>query len=506
MARINNYLIKKLSCVEREESAEAFFAVLKSLHTKMLFTLDKGKRKGIITPHSIIHTLTNKEKHSDLKVFDFELKPLPVANDDDDLVEIGEKIEKHGILAVLDKDGEIEGVITPESIIKYYAHLYSELERELDAVINFSSDEILVADGNGIILRANSIFEENFGVKLSDVIGKSVDELVEKKVFFPSVTRMVIEKGSTQTVIQSKHDGRKLLATGTPAFNEDNTLFRVVVNTRDITRLNNLKRQLEEAELLKNRYQQELVELRQGYLRKNEIVAESGSMQELIKIARRIADVESTVLLTGESGSGKGMVARYIHSCSPRNTKPFTTVNCGAIPENLLESELFGYAGGAFTGALREGKIGKLELANKGTLFLDEITELPLSLQVKLLHVMQEGMICRVGGTKEIKLDLRFIAATNRDITKMVEEGRFREDLFFRLDVIPLHVPPLRERLEDIRPLTELFLEMLNQRYQQQKMINPDVIKYLKSIIGRVISGNWKTWWNGLLSLLKGLK
>ncbi len=194
------------------------------------------------------------------------------------------------------------------------------------------------------------MFEENFGAKLSDVLGKSVDELEKKRLFFPSVTRLVLESKSSRTVIQSQRDGRKLLATGTPAFYEDGSIFRVVVNTRDITRLNNLKKQLEEAELLKNRYRQELIELRQDALWGRDIIAISPAMKRLLEMAGRIAAADSTVLLTGESGSGKGMIARYIHDNSLRRGKPFTVVNCGAIPENLLESELFGYAGGAFTG------------------------------------------------------------------------------------------------------------------------------------------------------------
>jgi transcriptional regulator with PAS, ATPase and Fis domain len=325
------------------------------------------------------------------------------------------------------------------------------------------------------------VFEENFGAKLSDVLGKSVDELEKKRLFFPSVTRLVLESKSSRTVIQSQRDGRKLLATGTPAFYEDGSIFRVVVNTRDITRLNKLKKQLEEAELLKNRYRQELLELRQDALWGRDIIAVSPAMKRLLEVAGRIAAADSTVLLTGESGSGKGMIARYIHDNSLRRGKPFTVVNCGAIAENLLESELFGYAGGAFTGARREGKIGKLELATEGTLFLDEITELSPELQVKLLHVLQEGLITRVGGTREIKLNLRFIAATNRDITALVEKGLFREDLYYRLDVIPLTIPPLRERKEDIRPLAEAFLEKLGKKYHKQKYFTDENYAYLEN-------------------------
>jgi PAS domain S-box-containing protein len=439
-----------------------------------------GVVSAVITYESALEAIDQAENAKSLKAADIVVSPLPVVDADARWPEFMAALQENFVLAVTKAGGNIVGVIPSAGMFKNIVVKTLELEREIDAIINFSSDEIFVADGSGKVLRANSQFEENFGVKLSSVLGSNVSDLEKKKIFTPSVTRLVIDKKSTQTVIQSRRDGRKLLATGTPAFNEDGSVFRVIVNTRDITKLNNLKLQLEEAELLKNRYRQELVELRQGYLNSGDIVASSQAMLELLKVATRIATVDSTVLLTGESGVGKGMIARYIHNTSLRSEKPFTVVNCGAIPENLLESELFGYAGGAFTGARREGKIGKLELANEGTLFLDEITELPLNLQVKLLHVIQEGIINRVGGTKEIKLNLRFIAATNRDIARLVEEGKFREDLYFRLDVIPLQVPPLRERTDDIRALTDQFLDRLNNRYQQQKQLSEEVYRCLK--------------------------
>lgn len=440
----------------------------------------EGVVSAVITYESALEAIDQAENAKSLKAADIVVSPLPVVDADARWPEFMAALQENFVLAVTKAGGNIVGVIPSVGMFKNIVVKTLELEREVDAIINFSSDEIFVADGSGKVLRANSQFEENFGVKLSSVLGSNVSDLEKKKIFTPSVTRLVIDKKSTQTVIQSRRDGRKLLATGTPAFNEDGSVFRVIVNTRDITKLNNLKLQLEEAELLKNRYRQELVELRQGYLNSGDIVASSQAMLELLKVATRIATVDSTVLLTGESGVGKGMIARYIHNTSLRSEKPFTVVNCGAIPENLLESELFGYAGGAFTGARREGKIGKLELANEGTLFLDEITELPLNLQVKLLHVIQEGIINRVGGTKEIKLNLRFIAATNRDIARLVEEGKFREDLYFRLDVIPLQVPPLRERTDDIRALTDQFLDRLNNRYQQQKQLSEEVYRCLK--------------------------
>ncbi|MDY6826200.1 MAG: sigma 54-interacting transcriptional regulator [Bacillota bacterium] len=460
--------------------AEVLEALLQSRCSAVLLT-GEGKIKKVVTAFSLINTLENEVKKADYRAEDLPDGDLPVVSWDSTGRSWIPLLKKSEALVVTGEVGEIAGAITVSGMYDKLVAKTEELERELDAIINFSSDEILVADGRGAILRVNSVFEENFGAKLSDVLGKSVDELEKKRVFFPSVTRLVLESKSSRTVIQSQRDGRKLLATGTPVFNEEGSIFRVVVNTRDITRLNNLKKQLEEAELLKNRYRQELIELRQDTLWGGDIIAVSPAMKRLLEMVGRIAAADSTVLLTGESGSGKGMIARYIHDNSLRRGKPFTVVNCGAIPENLLESELFGYEGGAFTGARREGKVGKLELANEGTLFLDEITELPLELQVKLLHVLQEGLITKVGGTREIKLNLRFIAATNRDITALVEKGLFREDLYYRLDVIPLTVPPLRERREDIRPLAEAFLEKLGEKYHSQKYFTAEAYAYLEN-------------------------
>lgn len=480
MQQAIDFMIKNPVTIKGTASALEAIEVLIRSEGGLVCLSEDGTRNNIITPYSVMRSLRQEKPLERLRAADLVLKPGPFIAPDASWISFLPDLQMFGALAVLDERGEIGGLVTFNKLLTFLARKNEELERELDAVINFSSDEILVADGKGKVLRANSIFEENFGVKVSTVLGKTVDELEKKKIFFPSVTKLVLDQKNVQTVIQSRRDGRKLLATGTPAFNKDGSVFRVVVNTRDITKLNKLKQQLEETELIKNRYQQELVELRQGYLTSSVIIASSTAMLELIKVAKKIAAVDSTVLLTGESGSGKGMIARYIHNSSPRSEKPFAVVNCGAIPENLLESELFGYAGGAFTGARREGKIGKLELANEGTLFLDEITELPLNLQVKLLHVIQEGVICRIGGTREIGLNLRFIAATNRDIARLVEEGKFREDLFFRLDVIPLQVPSLRERREDIRPLVEQFLEKLAHRYAQNKHFAPEAYEYLE--------------------------
>ncbi len=209
-----------------------------------------------------------------------------------------------------------------------------------------------------------------------------------------------------------------------------------------------------------------------------DIIGNSPVIRKIKEQALRVAKSNSTVLISGESGTGKEIFARAIHFASLRSRGPFINLNCGAIPENLLESELFGYVGGAFTGALNEGKAGKFELADSGTIFLDEIGEMPLHLQVKLLHVLQNREVERVGGSKKIPVDIRIIAASNRDLDIMMQERKFRKDLYFRLGVIPLHIAPLRERKEDIPELTEFFLAKLAGRMNRPIMtISPEVLE-----------------------------
>ncbi|MGB9761947.1 MAG: sigma 54-interacting transcriptional regulator, partial [Caldimicrobium thiodismutans] len=218
-------------------------------------------------------------------------------------------------------------------------------------------------------------------------------------------------------------------------------------------------------------------ELKERYAFKNIIYA-SPEMKEVIKIALKIAPTKATVLLRGESGTGKELLARAIHYASPRANKPFIAINCAAIPETLLEAELFGYEKGAFTGAFTSKK-GKFELADGGTLFLDEIGDLPLSLQAKLLRVLQEQTFEKLGGTKLIKVDVRIIAATHRNLEEMVERGEFREDLYWRLNVIPIFIPPLRERKKDIPLLVNHFIKKFNEIYGKNIKIKPEALEVI---------------------------
>lgn len=212
---------------------------------------------------------------------------------------------------------------------------------------------------------------------------------------------------------------------------------------------------------------------------KYEIIAESEAMQKTLKIVKQISNVDSNVLIEGESGVGKGIISRYIHDTSPRREFPFVTIDCGAIPSNLIESELFGYEKGAFTGADRNGKVGMVQMANQGTLFLDEIGDLPLNLQGKLLRMIQTREIFRVGGVKPIPLNVRVIAATNRKLDDMMEKKLFREDLYYRLKVIVLNIEPLRNRRNDIGPLIKNTLQKNNRRNGVNREFSKDCFKAL---------------------------
>ncbi|MDD2496855.1 MAG: sigma 54-interacting transcriptional regulator [Desulfitobacteriaceae bacterium] len=210
------------------------------------------------------------------------------------------------------------------------------------------------------------------------------------------------------------------------------------------------------------------------------MIVSSSAMTKVIDIVNKVAMVDSNVLIQGESGVGKGMIAKQIHKLSGRHNGPFITIDCGAIPETLIESELFGYEGGAFTGAKKEGKKGLIELGNGGTVFFDEIGELPINLQVKLLRVIQEKRLMRIGGNRSLDINIRVLAATNRDLAELIKLRKFREDLYYRLNVVPILVPPLHNRIEEIKMLTNYFTSKINERYGFHKQFSPETINILE--------------------------
>jgi len=341
----------------------------------------------------------------------------------------------------------------------------TDTEKELEVVLNSASEGIWICDGEARVLKVNPASEWLNNIQASDVIGRTMPELLDEKFIDKSVTLEVLKSGSRFEMPQSTRDGRKLSVTGIPVYDSSGKLFRVVVIEQDITEIYLLTRQLEEKEALTGRYRDQINELQRIELESGRIVAKSICFVNCIQQAMKVSGVDSTVMLLGESGAGKGVIADLIHRNSSRANEPMDKVNCGAIPETLVESELFGYEKGAFTGALKSGKPGYLELADGGILFLDEIGELPVSSQVKLLRFLEDGHVLRVGGTRPLKANVRVIAATNRSLEEMVEEGTFRLDLYYRLNIIPIRIPPLRERRDCILPLVNHYVRFFAEKF-----------------------------------------
>lgn len=349
-------------------------------------------------------------------------------------------------------------------------------------LLESSYDGIWITDHVGKILFANSANAKLLGVPRSELENKTTQELQDEGVFQTSAILEALQtRQQVSKVCNNPRTCLTVLATATPVFNEAGDIQYIFNNVRDITALNEMRESLQDKdEIIRQQNSQlETMKLRLGV---GTIVANSKAFTQVVELARRAATFDgATVLILGESGTGKEVISELIVNTSPRKDKPYLQINCGAIPENLIESELFGYEKGAFTGADAKGRKGLFEAANGGTVFLDEIGDLPLHMQVKLLRVLQQKRIIRVGGTETVNLDVRIIAATNKDLKQMVKEGRFREDLYYRLNVVPIEIPPLRDRKEDILPLVNHFLTVANRKYHTNKSIYSDTIDVLES-------------------------
>ncbi|MDD3653023.1 MAG: sigma 54-interacting transcriptional regulator [Desulfotomaculaceae bacterium] len=357
------------------------------------------------------------------------------------------------------------------------------LNREYCTMFENSFDAMSIADCDGRLILVNPAFERIMGVKKSDALGRRIQDLINEGISDASAALKVFETGKEETVMLNTIKGRQVLSTGIPSYDHSGRIFRVYCNLRDLTELNQFKQKWEQSQKTASKYLFESLPSKKG--KSFKFIAHSKQIKRILETVYRIAAVDSTVLILGESGVGKDIIAQIIHEASPRNSiGPFIKINCAAIPADLLESELFGYEGGAFTGANKDGKAGYFEIAHKGTLFLDEIGELPIKLQVKLLAVIQDQKICKIGGVKGKDVDVRIVAATNRDLEEMVRQGDFREDLYYRLNVVPIIIPPLRERKEDISFLIGHFAELYNKKYNL-------VVKFSKETIELLYKYNW---------------
>lgn len=371
------------------------------------------------------------------------------------------------------------------------------LEIELEGILNASNDNIVITDAEGFVLKVSPNCTTIYGKEAEELIGKSVYELQKRNVFKPSISRQVLEQKKEVQVMQSTLNGRFVMATGIPLFDANNDIIRVISFSHDLTEIQNLKEEYEQLQFKMKQYENEINELK-GKDPIEGIVMKSEKMKKVWYTIKQISTSDANIVLLGESGVGKSMYARTIHNICYEQ-EPFISVNCGAIPDNLFETEIFGYESGAFTGAGSKGKAGLVELAQGGTLFLDEVGEIPLDQQVKLLKVLDEKQVFRVGSTKPRNVNFRLITATNQDLGTLVEQRKFRQDLFYRLNVIPLTIPPLRERVDDIYQLAQYYLSLFNKKYKNHKTFDfnsleafqnydwPGNVRELENLVERLV-------------------
>jgi PAS domain S-box-containing protein len=392
----------------------------------------------------------------------------------------GKKVHLVINVTAIRKTGKIAGTVSNFQKMQQFENSaqrlesYQQLSNQFESVFSSSSDGLTIIDGQGIFIRMNKAAQKLNGWKEKEIIGKHVTEMVKKGMQDKSITMEVLRtKRRVSLLIYVNATQKHLLVTGTPVFDENNDISMIVVNERDLTQLNAMQQRLDQTMLVANRYKDELTELSMIELKQQEIIAKSKEMRQILMMALKLATLKaSNILILGESGAGKGILAKFIHQNSKRKKEPFIQINCAALPENLLEAELFGYEKGAFTGAREEGKAGLFELAQGGTLFLDEIGDMPLKIQAKLLKYLDDNTIMRLGGLKLITINCTIIAATNQNLKNLVENKIFREDFFFRLNTFTINVPPLRERFDDIFELSSYFLMKFNKEYGFTKRIS----------------------------------
>lgn len=356
----------------------------------------------------------------------------------------------------------------------------SEIDRRvLQTIVETANDHFFIVSGDGHIVDISPGAEAVYGVSREELLSSSVQQLQAAGVLKPSITMEVMRTRRPAQLMQVTGTGRRVIAEAYPVFVEGK-LERIISRSRDLTDLQLLQ---DEYALLQKRFSEHLkrsqaapdAEEQALDVALDNLQVRSHVMREIALLLKRVAPSDANVLMLGESGVGKTAFAKQLHRWSQRCDGPFIDVNCAAIPENLFESEMFGYQPGAFSGAARQGKAGLLEQAEGGTLFLDEIGELPLLMQTKLLKVIQDGSLTRLGDTRPRRVDFRLVVATNQDLGRQVEAGLFRLDLYYRLNVIPVTLPPLRDRREDIPDLVEACLNRLNQRYGRQKILDTRV-------------------------------
>ena len=351
--------------------------------------------------------------------------------------------------------------------MNYYKNIVSQ-------ILKMTSDGFIITDTEGNVREINKQYADFFGKSRSEIIGKSILNIIPNSKMIDIVKHKFSEEDAVHKYIDGEAKGNSVIVSRSYVEDEDGNVVAGVAQVKfKVQTLAVAKKLMNEYEELEY-YREEF----QNQNRVDNIIGSNTKFREIVKECLKVAKTDIPVLLTGETGTGKEVMAKALHTNSLRYDKPFVSINCAAIPFELLESELFGYMDGAFTGAKRGGKKGKFQLANGGTIFLDEIGDMPSSMQAKLLRVLQEKEIEPLGSEKSIPLDVRVVAATRQDLEAKMKDGSFREDLYYRLSVFNIHIPPLRERGGDSLELAEFFLDELNHKYKTYKTFSKAVKAY----------------------------
>lgn len=456
--------------------------------------LDASRREVLIIDNDnkleAIFTLNDASKIKregrslDIPVSDVAHKNVIVIKPDDSARDARDLMIKNrvGRLPVIEND-HIVGIVTNNNLRDTFYLKMDELFDLQNNIFNNLHEAVCICDRNGVVNYWNKSSERLYGVEVDKIIHNNI------KDFFPNALILkVLRTGKRiDNVYHEPVEGKRVILSAVPIYNSERKLIAAVSTDRDITDVVDLTRKLEnekkKVEFLEHAYKSE-ISLKYNF---SSIVGKNKKIIDAIAIAQKVAPTSTSVLITGKSGTGKEVFAKSIHEASGR-TGNFVAINCSAIPESLFESELFGYVEGAFTGAVKKGKTGKFEFADNGTLFLDEIGDMPLEMQVKLLRVLQDGVIYRLGSEKPINTNTRIIAATNKDLKKLISEDKFREDLFYRLAVVQIQLPELKDRREDIKDMTNLFLQQVSE--QEGIAINKVDDKVYKILINYKWEGN----------------
>ncbi|HWP96701.1 MAG TPA: sigma 54-interacting transcriptional regulator [Syntrophomonadaceae bacterium] len=452
-------------------------AMLKNRWEESVVVDRQGEFLGLITKEQLVRFIS-RGMPQNLPIKEVCSQRVITTIADEDLVNARDVMRRNkvGRLPVINGAGKVIGLLTARDVCNGFSSKLEMLGEHMYSVMENISEAIQVIDCDGIVNFWNFGAEKLFGIRAADIMGRNLADFMPGDLPLQVISTLE----SYYNRMMELKDGRYVIRNAVPVVFSNGDIIGSVCTSMDVSHTVNLINKLEKAKV-RVRNLERIIETQESG-KDGLFYTVNPETLRVLQQARRVAATDATVLIQGESGTGKELMANVLYHNSKRSQKPFVEINCSAIPETLFESEMFGYEAGSFTGASKTGKPGKFELARGGTLFLDEVGELPLDMQAKLLRVLQEKTFYRVGGTSPIQSDVRIIAATNRNMNQMIEEKRFRKDLFYRLSVVGLEIPPLRERKDDIPGLTQLFIKKLGQEYGRTVQgMQPEVMDLLRS-------------------------